>query len=233
MSTVRLPPPKSQPTRFAGASRATARRRMAHHIRQQIEFAHGKRHGRPVDEQLTRLEIQERAPRLRTSSQRPPPPIGSTAQHGAHAAHHLHHTERLRDVLVGPGIQRPHDVQLRVFSRDHHNGHARKLAGRAADALEDFQAIDVGKHDVQNHHIRDAFGACGAKRRIIGLPFGLDAQLRQGVKHQLTDVLIILDIVDSQPSSTPSTAEAPGATRTPALRHRGARGSDSPPGCPT
>ena len=187
---------------------------MAHHIRQQIELAHGKRHGCPIDEQLARLEVQGKGAQTQNVLAAPAAPIGGAAQHGAHAAYHFHHTERLRDVLIRPGIQCPHDVQLRVFSCDHHDGHAGKLAGRVADAPEDFQAIDLGQHDVQNHHIRDAFGACGAKRRIIGLPFGLDARLCQGVQHQLTDVLIILDIVDSQPSRTPSTAEAPDATRT-------------------
>ena len=44
------------------------------------------------------------------------------AQEGAGAAHHLHHPEGLGEVVVGPGVERLHGVELGVLGGEHHHG---------------------------------------------------------------------------------------------------------------
>ena len=89
--------------------------------------------------QLDRLIGQElRATRAAAPHQRPD------------ARQQLVELERLREVVVGAGIEPAHDVLGRVACREHQD---RRLATLAPQLRRHLQAVLLGEHHVEHHEI--------------------------------------------------------------------------------
>ena len=71
------------------------------------------------------------------------------AQQGAGAGHQLAGTEGLHEVVVGAQLQTDDAVLHLALGREHDDGHIRRVADDAADAL----ARHAGQHEVQNDQI--------------------------------------------------------------------------------
>ena len=133
-------------------------------------------------------------------------PIGGAAQQGTHAGNHLHHAVRLGEVLVGAAVEGGHNVELGAFRGHHDHGHARKARG-IADAMEDFQPVGAGQHDVEHDHIGKAARAGRTELHVVRHALGLNPRLREGVKCQLADARVVFHAVHH--SLPPSLAENP------------------------
>ena len=68
-------------------------------------------------------------------------------QRGVHARHQLAHAERLREVVVGPDLERVHLVVLAAACRDHDD---RRQDALGARPLGDRPAIEAGQHEIDD-----------------------------------------------------------------------------------
>jgi len=73
----------------------------------------------------------------------------ASSEHRAEPSQELAGAEGLGDVVVGANLQPHHAVRL-VSPRGEHED---RNAALAADATDDFQAVDAGHHDVEEHGI--------------------------------------------------------------------------------
>ena len=69
----------------------------------------------------------------------------------------LVHAERLRDVVVGAGVERPHLVGLLIARRQHEDRHA----APRTDALDHLDAVDAGQPEVDDREV----GTLAGRRR--------------------------------------------------------------------
>ncbi|MNH17045.1 hypothetical protein D3C79_766990 [compost metagenome] len=75
---------------------------------------------------------------------------GPLPQQDPDPRHHLLDAERLAHVVVGPRVQQPHLLLLRIPRRQHQHGVLVVLA----DRLQDLDAIPIGQAEVQDHQVR-------------------------------------------------------------------------------
>ncbi len=135
---------------------------------------------RQVD--LERVEPQHRLGRF----------VGLVAAHRrAGASEQLLHAEGLRDVVVGPGVERRDLVGLRLAHREHDHRHV----AERADAPDHLGAVEVGQPEVEQHEVGRLLG--GAHDALLAradrgdlVAVGLEARaqrppdLRLVVDHQ-------------------------------------------------
>ena len=74
---------------------------------------------------------------------------GRAAQRGAQPREELVHAERLRDVVVGAGVERGDLVALGVAHREHDDRHL----GPAPQASDHVDAVDPGQAEVEHDHV--------------------------------------------------------------------------------
>ncbi len=113
------------------------------------------------------------------------------AEDGADAGQELQVAERLGDVVVGAHLQAAHLVHLSGAGGKHDDGNV----GKAPDLLAQLEAIDIGKHDVEQDEVRllllDEAQPCLAVggRDDLGLgPAQVEAEV-----HHLDDVGFVVD----------------------------------------
>ena len=74
----------------------------------------------------------------------------SAAQQGAHAGEQFHESERLGEVIVGAGFE-AFDAIVHLAARAENQD--RRAGAAAADPLEDFEAVHIRQHQIENHQI--------------------------------------------------------------------------------
>ena len=117
------------------------------------------------------------------------------AQKRVHAADQLHHAERLRQVVVGAGVEAAHGVELGALGREHHDGHV--LRGRfCSQHMEDLEAVDLGQHDVEQHELGQALLAGGEELAGRGEALRVEPGLAQRVHREVADVGVVFNVVD-------------------------------------
>lgn len=95
------------------------------------------------------------------------------AQQRPDAAEQLHHAEGLGHIIVAPGIQRAHHVQLLVPGGEEQDG---RRHARAAPLAAQGHAVPVGEADVQHNHVHLAgqpfpgFQSAGGGNNAVPLP---------------------------------------------------------------
>ncbi|MOA07157.1 hypothetical protein D3C78_1268400 [compost metagenome] len=104
---------------------------------------------------------------------------GTLAQQHPDAGHHLPYAERLAHVVVGPGIQQPHLLLLRIPCRQHQH----RVGVVFADGLQDLDAVPVRQAEIQDHQI-------GVEVAVLRQPF-VDA-------HRLAHLVPLGDQADPQ-----------------------------------
>jgi len=85
------------------------------------------------------------------------------ANGGAQAGEELVHTERLRHVVVGAGVERGHLLGLLAPGGQHDD----RDGGPAADAVNDVGSVHVGQAEIQDDHVRAVTGHGGQAGRTI------------------------------------------------------------------
>ena len=70
-------------------------------------------------------------------------------QRGAQAREELTHAERLRDVVVGAGVERHDLLRILVPGREHDD----RDRGPAPEAVHDFDAVDAGQAEVDDRRV--------------------------------------------------------------------------------
>ena len=95
---------------------------------------------------------------------------GGASQRGAHAGEELVHAERLGDVVVGSRVERVDLVGLFATDGEHDD----RNLGPAAQAADDFDAVNVGQSDVEQHDVglvvgglAERFGAGGGEGDLV------------------------------------------------------------------
>ena len=89
--------------------------------------------------------------------------------------------QRLLQIVVGAFLHRPHAGVDRSIGR--HQDHRRPAFVRCANLFHHFNAVDVGQHEIRQHHIRPFRAERIHARRARGHPFGLISQIANGL-HQ-------------------------------------------------
>jgi len=90
-------------------------------------------------------------------------------QDGADARQQLARLEGLGQVVVGADLQADHAVHGITLGGQHQHRDLRRGAGQRADAAADFEAVDVGQHQVEDHQV-------GQRLRVDDLQRGQAAQ---------------------------------------------------------
>ena len=133
------------------------------------------------------------------------------AQHRPHPRQQDLRTERLGHVIVGPEVQAADDVRLLAFGGEHDDRHG--LGPRIVpQSLADGQAVDAGKHQVQEDQIGRS--RLGGRQGLLARRHArhLVAFLQQMVADQFPDVLLILDDEHGFLDHSASTARTVPAT---------------------
>ena len=112
------------------------------------------------------------------------------AQESPHPRLELLQAEWLGEVVVGPQVQAPHLVHVRVPPREQHH---RDLVAGGADPPQQLPAREVRQDDVEDHQIRQTIGhhaQCigGARGR-----FYLETMLGQREAVERKEVLVAVD----------------------------------------
>ena len=89
--------------------------------------------------------------------------MGHAAQRGADAGEQLLGVERLRDVVVGAGVERAHLLRLLVAGGQHDHGHV----AERAQAAQHVEPVEVGEAEVEDHDVGAAVGG-DHDRRLAG-----------------------------------------------------------------
>ena len=76
-------------------------------------------------------------------------------KHSSHTGHELAKTDRLGDIVVGTGIQRPYHVVLRVAHRNHQDP---DFGSKGANFSAGFHSADSWHIDVEKHQIKGMLG---------------------------------------------------------------------------
>ena len=119
---------------------------------------------------------------------------GGAAQKRVHPRDELHHAEGLRQVIVGPGVEPAHFVELGALGGEHHNGDV--LGGCVrAQLLHEAQAAFSGQHDVQQRRGGSLLAASLDEARSIGEGPHLEAGVAQGIARQIANVLIVFYVI--------------------------------------
>ena len=110
-------------------------------------------------------------------------------EQGLDARDDLAHAEGLGHVVVGPDREPDEDVGLVVASGEHEHGHGPD----GLDAAAHLEAVEAGKHDVEEDHVgrvrgERLDGARAVEGACHGIPLGLEAQ-----GERLVDDLVVLD----------------------------------------
>ncbi len=108
----------------------------------------------------------------------------------AHARHELVERERLREVVVRPGVEAGHAVVDRVARREHED---RRPHALVAETAADLEAVAAREHDVEedrvvrrrHRHPERVLPAPGDVRGV--------ALLAQAAGEQVRELLLVLD----------------------------------------
>ena len=140
---------------------------------QQVELIAGHRAVAPVDPDgaRARIDLQPAEPQdalgRRHAAAAPP-------QDGLQPGEQLARIERLRQIVVGAELEADDAVGLLALGGQHQHRHV----GRRADAPAGLEAVEVGKHDVEDDRVRRAplqlgkagiGGRRGADRKAVAL----------------------------------------------------------------
>ena len=107
-----------------------------------------------------------------------------------HTADELQNAEGLGEVIVRPGIQPFHNVQLAVFCGDQQHGQS--LGGAVgAQGLQNLNAAFTGQHPVQNHKIRLILLQGPAKRITVSKGANLKPGTFQCVGFQIRNAGVV------------------------------------------
>lgn len=144
--------------------------------------------GRPVDRQLP---DRDRLARLRG---------GGPKEQGPHPSLELFDGERLRQIVVGSGVQGSHDLAIFAAGGCHDDRHV----ADGADHLEQFRAVEVGQAHVEDHDVRRRVdNTLQPVHRGGGSPHFV-ATIRKYPRNQLADSLLIFDDHDGGHAATVS-----------------------------
>ena len=79
--------------------------------------------------------------------------LRAASQHRAHPRHEDAGAEGLDDVVVRADLEAGDDVGFLALGGHHHHRHLARF-GPLLDAAADFDAADVGQHEVEDHQVR-------------------------------------------------------------------------------
>lgn len=99
---------------------------------------------------------------------------GGAATDGADAGEELTSVEGLGEVVVGTHLETDDAIDVFAAGGEEEDG----VGGGGADALEDFEAVDAGEHDVEEDHGPGA-GARGFEAVVAAMD-GVDAEVVAG-----------------------------------------------------
>src|SRR5206468_6860673 len=114
------------------------------------------------------------------------------AQKRANTRYHLTRAERLRDVIIGADLQSYHPIRLFVASRQNEHGRTRKSVD-TAQLTADLQAIESGKHQVQDDQVRGIAPCFGESNGSIGGVVDPEALFFEIVFQQSDKIVVIFD----------------------------------------
>src|SRR5690349_12214918 len=127
---------------------------------EQVELDRREVHGLPVARDLARLEVDLQLPDAHSRLTL----LTHPAQRSPKTSEELVGPERLRDVVVGSGVQGPDLLSLVADRREHDD----RQAAPAADLLADLHSRPVREDQVEHHRVRGPHGD-GVERLLLGL----------------------------------------------------------------
>src|SRR3984957_18142152 len=130
---------------------------------------------------------------------------GSTADRRAEPGEELVHAERLRDVVVGPGVERGDLLVLRPPHRQDDD----RRRGPAADPVNDLGAVHVGQAKVEDDRVGPLAGNCREARGAVARGRHLVVARGQVDPQRAEDRRLVVDDEDAGHWSTPSVARTP------------------------
>ena len=124
------------------------------------------------------------------------------AEHRADTGEQLHNAEGLGHIIVGPQVQSLYDIKFTGFGGHHDDRDVLQLAG-GPDFLQNGEPVLTGKHDVQQHQVRNVLLQCFIEFRGLSEASHLVALPPKGITHQFANAFIIFYTVNKRHVKSP------------------------------